>query len=89
MAEKSFNARIIHKHDVESNWQKATNFTPMAGEIIVYDIDSAHSYERFKIGDGITNVNSLPFMEDTLKNYADTAVAQKSQVQIITWGADD
>lgn len=25
----------------------------------------------------------------TSKNYTDTSVAQKSQVQIITWGADD
>lgn len=61
MAEKSLNARIVHKHDTEANWNKATNFIPKQGEIIVYDIDDNHSYERFKIGDGATNVNSLPF----------------------------
>lgn len=62
MADKIFNARIVHKHDTETNWLKATNFTPKQGEIIVYDVDSTHTYERFKIGDGVTNVNSLPFI---------------------------
>lgn len=61
MAEKTLNSRIIHKHDVESNWNKATNFIPKQGEIIVYDIDETHDYERFKIGDGVTVVTTLPF----------------------------
>ena len=62
MAEKNIKTRIIHKHDTEENWNKATNFIPKQGEIIVYDIDSSHSYERIKVGDGTTNVNSLPYM---------------------------
>ena len=61
MAEKNINARIIHKHDTEANWNLATNFTPKQGEIVVYDVDDTYTYERFKIGDGVTNVNSLPF----------------------------
>ena len=61
MAEKNIKTRIIHKHDTEENWNKATNFIPRQGEIIVYDVDATHTYERFKIGDGVTNVNSLPF----------------------------
>ena len=61
MANKNINARIIHKHDTETNWNKAINFIPMKGEIIVYDIDDTYNYERFKIGDGITNVNNLSF----------------------------
>lgn len=65
MSEKFLNSRIIHKHDVESNWNKATNFIPKQGELIVYDKDSTYTYERFKIGDGVTNVNSLPFADDT------------------------
>ena len=68
MAEKNFNnVRIVNKHDTESNWQKATGFTPKQGELIVYDIDSTHSYERIKIGDGTKNVNALPFIDDTLR----------------------
>ena len=62
MAEKNVKTRIIHKHDTEENWNKATNFIPKQGEIIVYDVDSSHSYERIKVGDGTTNVNSLPYV---------------------------
>ena len=61
MAEKIMKTRIIHKHDTEENWNKATNFIPKQGEIIVYDVDATHDYARFKIGDGVTNVNSLLF----------------------------
>ena len=68
MAEKNIKSRIVHKHDVELNWNKATNFIPKQGEIIVYDIDSNHSYKRIKIGDGATNVNNLPFVIGALTN---------------------
>lgn len=67
MAEKRINGRIVLKHDVESNWQLATGFSPMAGEIIIYDIDENYSYERIKIGDGVQNVNALPFVDDVLR----------------------
>lgn len=60
--EKVFQSRIQLKHDVEENWSKATNFIPKVGEIIIYDIDENNSIARFKIGDGITNINSLPFI---------------------------
>lgn len=72
-------ARQIQKHDLEVNWNKAINFTPQSGEIIVYDIEVdsngilrgdlplgrtiPYTYSRFKIGDGISNVNDLPFIE--------------------------
>lgn len=60
--EKNMNTRIIHKHDIEANWEKAINFIPKQGEIIIYDIDANYNYERFKIGDGITTVNNLLFI---------------------------
>ena len=63
MSEKMFNTRIIHKHDIEANWNKAVNFIPMQGEIIVYDIDETYNYERVKIGDGTTKINDLPFID--------------------------
>ena len=59
--EKNISSRIIHKHDIEANWNKATNFIPKAGEIIIYDRDETYDYERFKIGDGETAVAALPF----------------------------
>ena len=68
MAEKTLNTRIVHKHDTEANWNLATNFIPLQGELIVYDIDNTHSYERLKIGDGATNVNTLPFVVTPITN---------------------
>lgn len=62
--EKEMKARIVHKHDIETNWLKASGFVPKQGEIIVYDKDSNCPYERIKIGDGINNVNILPFTHD-------------------------
>ena len=61
MAEKTIKGRIVQKHDIEANWSRANNFIPMKGEIIIYDIDENYSYERFKIGDGVTVVSALPF----------------------------
>ena len=59
-----FNSRVVMKHDTEANWNTAgnNNFIPLLGEIIVYDSDNNYSYERFKIGDGITQVHKLPFV---------------------------
>ena len=65
--EKTMKARVQHKHDIEANWLKATNFTPLASEIIVYDPDENYDYPRIKIGDGKTNINTLPFVT---KDYA-------------------
>lgn len=66
MMQKEFASRIIHKHDIETNWNKATNFIPKQGEIIVYDIDDLHDYERIKIGDGVTVVTELPFYQENV-----------------------
>ncbi len=62
-------ARIKNKHDTEANWALAENFKPLAGEVIVYDVDSNHAYPRFKVGDGKTLVSALPFSTDVLTNY--------------------
>ena len=62
MATKSLKTRIQNKHDTEANWAKATTFKPLAGELIIYDKDSNNAKPRFKIGDGITTVTSLPFV---------------------------
>ena len=59
--EKNVNSRIQHKHDTEANWNKATKFIPKQGEFIIYDVDDNYSYERVKVGDGITPVTNLPF----------------------------
>lgn len=96
MAEKNIKSRIVHKHDTESNWSKAINFIPKQGEIIIYDIDSNHSYERFKIGDGITKVNNLPFADankvDKISGKGlstnDYTTAEKNKLASIAEGAN-
>lgn len=80
MSEKRFYSRVVHKHDIESNWERATNFVPMRGEVVVYDTDESHNYERLKIGDGSTTINLLPFANEydktlTKENYAADAKA--------------
>ena len=75
MANQEFYSRIIHKHDIEANWNTAaekSNLIPKQGEIIVYDRDENYDYERIKIGDGITNVTNLPFIDKTLADLVGT-----------------
>lgn len=62
--EKTIPSRVIHKHDTEANWNKAVNFIPKQGELIIYDRDSNYAYERAKIGDGVTKVSALPFANE-------------------------
>ena len=61
MANK-IDTRIRHKHDTEANWNKATNFIPLLGELIVYDPDASFSSCRVNMGDGVNIVSALPFM---------------------------
>ena len=58
---KTLQTRVQMKHDTETNWNKATNFVPLAGEIIVYDVDETNLTPRVKIGDGSTLLADLPF----------------------------
>ena len=90
MSSKTLNTRIVHKHDIEFNWNKAVNFIPKQGELIIYDdrytddsgneIIVANSV-RFKIGDGATNINDLPFSnssEVNMDEIIDVLVGQKT-----------
>lgn len=58
MANKEFKGRIRHKTDRPDNWEKATAFSPLDGELIIYKGERP----KLKIGDGETNVNDLPFV---------------------------
>lgn len=59
---KSIKTRIQNKHDIEANWLQATGFIPLAGELIIYDVDDTHDLPRIKIGDGETQVSQLDFL---------------------------
>lgn len=79
MATKQFNTRVQHKIDTYENWNKAENFIPLKGELIIYATNErGDSISAFKLGDGVTNVINLPFVYE-----------EKAQVQFITWEADD
>lgn len=66
MADKILNARLAQKHDTEENWDKAVNFVPLAGEVIVYDTDTNNTRPRVKIGDGVNTVANLAFITEIL-----------------------
>ena len=39
-ANKTFNTRVQLKNDIEANWIKAVNFSPLLGEVIVYNAEA-------------------------------------------------
>lgn len=70
--------RICNKHDLEVNWQNRANFKPLHGELIIYDKEvdangntlelpsdrvTPYTHERLKLGDGVTLINDLPFID--------------------------
>lgn len=70
---KNLKTRVMLKHDYEANWNDATGFIPMPGEVIIYDADidapttpknlrGTNRLPRVKIGDGKTLVGALPFV---------------------------
>lgn len=71
------NGRIVLKHDTEANWNKVPEFIPMLGEAIIFDMDDNYSYQRIKIGDGINNLNALPFFNDLKK--IETAISDLNE----------
>lgn len=61
---KIVKARQRQKTDTTANWEKAANFVPLKGEIIVYQ-DSGVA-PKFKIGDGTSTVGDLKFVSGGL-----------------------
>lgn len=55
--------RIQQLRGNEAEWDQK-DFTPLEGEIIVYNTDETHVSPRLKIGDGVNLVNNLPFTID-------------------------
>lgn len=64
LPDRIFNVRIKLRNDSHANWKKQPNFVPMDGEIIIYDTDDEHKFQMIKIGDGITKLSQLPFIND-------------------------
>ena len=77
MSTKTIQSRVLLKTGTCNDWEVATiksNFTPLLGEICVYtdktpvfkegseEID--YYIPGIKIGDGVKNINDLPFAEE-------------------------
>ena len=54
-------ARVSQLHKTAAEWAKFANWVPEAGEFIIYDPDNEFEYARVKVGDGRTNLQTLPF----------------------------
>ena len=76
------NARFCPKGDIEANWNKAVGFVPLKKEIIEYLPDENYPTVRFKVGDGVTTVQDLPFAsadDKEIKAYVDSKIAEIPQ----------
>ena len=78
-----YKTRIQQKHAPSTDWAKATNFTPLDGEIIIYT-----DLNKFKIGDGVTKVEALEFANskdaETLTGASLSTILNSSDVEIPT-----
>lgn len=66
MANKVFNTRLQQKRATQAQWEAASSFIPLAGEIIIYEPDGNYNYPRMKVGDGTHTVAALPFVTTTV-----------------------
>jgi hypothetical protein len=58
-------ARISNLHKTEFEWSVTPDWTPNAGEFVIYDPDETHSYARLKVGDGEHMLSTLPFLVES------------------------
>lgn len=73
------NTRIKLKRDTRAHWNAATGFIPLEGEVIIYTDYSSYTttennetitryVPNFKVGDGTTYVQDLPFVDKELRD---------------------
>lgn len=74
---KTLQTRIQNKHDIKVNWDKATNFIPLAGEAIVYD-----DLNQIKIGDGQKYLSELPFLDGKVKTVNNIEPDENGNIQL-------
>ena len=83
-ANNTIKTRIQLKSDTEANWNKAgpkngsNGFVPLSGELIVYTADATHPFCRLKIGDGVTNITALPFIDSGTINGEEVEIVKKA-----------
>ena len=70
MDKKTLNTRIQNKRDIKSNWE-SNNPVLLKGEFAI--VEDGNEI-RIKVGDGVTNYNGLPFIDDPLRNQSTSEV---------------
>ncbi len=81
--------RIQLKCDTEANWNKAINFIPLKGEVIIYSTDDTHPFSRIKVGDGITTIINLPFIDaQTINGISSDDITTSKLKHKLTFGAN-
>ena len=60
MAVKSLNTRIMHKSDLEYNWEKAQSFRPLKGELIIYKKEIDENGQIYKAIENGEEVEAVP-----------------------------
>jgi hypothetical protein len=75
MIQTQFSGRVRMKIDTTENWQKAVDFIPLKGEIIVYSDYATKEVDgqiinipNYKVGDGLAYGIDLPFVNDDLRD---------------------
>ncbi len=53
-------ARIQSKHDTTANWNAATGFIPLPGEVIIYDDYEVKTWEEEEYGEIVTKTVNIP-----------------------------
>ena len=89
--DQKYNLKLVPFHATEAEWLEI-NYVPKQAEIILYDIDQEHNYLRFKIGDGLNQVKSLPFsiMSKTeAEKYIDSQIASAGHLKRVVLDMDE
>lgn len=73
---KSISTRIQNKHDLEANWLKASNFTPLEGELIIYDAETQDAFNTAYAS--LTNEQKAALGRTTPVTYARAKVGDGS-----------
>ena len=78
---KKLKTRVALKTDSYENWAKATEFIPMAGEVVVYTNNGTP--DKIKIGDGSTTVGNLPFFTGSYNLGVQSFASEEVPVQLV------
>lgn len=73
--ENTLHVRIKNKSGSSSYWSSQIDFIPLKGELIIYDDhktytdqnNQVHNLPGFKLGNGVTTINNLPFVTKDLE----------------------